>query len=261
MKHSRSGRLALERKPSRSKEKSKNLYTNTKSLLLPACSNPSADETRLVHLPKLALRLLLRAAALITELEETRALGSRKPGPVVGRENQAILVKTFFSFFFSLSNILLDLSSTLNRRNGDISIIPLCLRIQGQSFRLIGVIPFINRIEGEELAFLVKSIPRRCCYYICHYARSNHRSYHIVYTERYLIIYVIMLALFLALGRTSATHLETKCFTQRKVLMVLGLNHPELGLDSEMSTRDIRVILLLPHLKDMGLDMEHRDRL
>ena len=37
--------------------------------------------------------------------------------------------------------------------------------------------------------------------------------------------------------------------------------HPELGLDSEMSTRDIRVILLLPHLKDMGLDMEHRDRL
>lgn len=150
MKHSRSGRLALERKPSRSKEKSTNLYTNTKSLLLPACSNPSADETRLVHLPKLTLRLLLRAAALITELEETRALGSRKPGPVVGRENQAILVKTlFYFFFFSLSNILLDLSSTLNRRNGDISIIPLCLRIQGQSFRLIGVIPFINRIEGS----------------------------------------------------------------------------------------------------------------
>lgn len=65
-------------------------------------------------LPKLTLRLLLRAAALITELEETRALGSRKPGP--GRENQFGKNLLFFlTFEFELLLSALDLSSTLNR--------------------------------------------------------------------------------------------------------------------------------------------------
>jgi len=54
--------------------------------------------------------LLLKSECLITDLEETRALGSRKPGPWSGESGS--LGK---NGLLSLSNILLDLSSTLNR--------------------------------------------------------------------------------------------------------------------------------------------------
>lgn len=83
------------------------------------------------------------------ELEESRALGSRKPGPVVGRENLALLVKTCFYFLLlSLSNILLDLSSTLNRGMVIFPSFHFVCGFKVNPFRLMGVISFLNRIEG-----------------------------------------------------------------------------------------------------------------